>query len=89
VITRFNGDPSNEPVASRTIADGCGSGGALESQPHVCTEDVRERARGSETRARCQRKAAVSHAANSASRFRAGHHQNVQAVAGSGGVLCR
>jgi len=65
VITRFNGDPSKEYISFRTIADGCGSGGALESFRRLDEGAIRERARRRDFRIARPRTAEVSHIAHS------------------------
>jgi hypothetical protein len=81
VITRFNGNPSKEYISFRTIADGCGSGGALESFRRLDAAAVRERAGRGDFRIERPRTAEVSHIADSAIGCGARPEAPVQSVA--------
>jgi hypothetical protein len=81
VIKRFHGNPSKESISSRTIADGCGSGGALESFRRLDAATVRERAGRSDFRIERPRKTEVPDDADSAIGCGARPEALVQSVA--------
>ena len=81
VIKRFNGNPSKEYISFRTIADGCGSGGALESFRRLDAAAVRERAGHGDFRIERPRTAEVSLIADSAIGCVARPEAAVQSVA--------
>ncbi|SRR6266404_1929619 len=81
VIKRFNGNPSKECISSRTIADGCGSGGALESFRRLDAAAVRERAGRGDFRIERPQKTEVPDDADSAIGCGARPEAAVQSVA--------
>ena len=81
VIKRFNGNPSKECISSRTIADGCGSGGALESFRRLDAAAVRERAGRGDFQIERPRKTEVPDDADSAIGCGARPEAAVQSVA--------
>jgi len=81
VIKRFDGNPSKESISSRTIADGCGSGGALESFRRLDAAAARERAGRGDFRIERPRKTEVPDDADSGIGCRARPEALVQSVA--------